>query len=424
MNQIQVSTIADGVHFNSVRDSRFKTMRISASIIVPLSADTASAYALLAGVLARSCKAYPDFTALSKRLSYLYGADLAVSVHKVGDRQIINLSAAGLDDRYTIDGESISRELSLLLCGAIFEPNLTPDGVFVDSEVEQERRQLLDLIASEFNEKRTYALGQMIRHMCDGERFGVKRYGTAEQIQALTAQDLVDAWQMLLRTAAVEIVYISETAPDKAIAVFTEAFSRIDRAPAAIESTLHLVKDEVKTFTDEMELSQSKLVMGFAADKPIENHNAVRMMCAVLGGTPSSKLFNNVREKQSLCYYCASRYDRHKGIMTVDSGVESANIEKTRDAILKEFEDMKNGVISDYEIETAKLAVVNFFRSSNDTVSGIEGWYSSQLFDGAFRSIGELSDEINAVTKDEIVAAANSLRLDTVYILKGMGVAE
>lgn len=421
MNSIQVRQIADGVRFNSVRDSRFKTMRISASIIVPLAEETASAYALLAGVLVRSCRAYPDFTALSKRLSYLYGADLGASVHKVGDRQVLNLSAAGLDDRYAIDGESVARELSLLLCGAIFEPNFNENGVFVDSEVEQERRQLLDVIDSEFNEKRTYANGKLIAHMCAGERYGVKRYGTAERIRSLTAADLCDAWRQLLKTATFEIVYIGDTAPDKAIAVFTEAFAKVQRAPAVIENTSHRLCGEVKSFSDAMELSQSKLVMGFAAPQEVESRTAMRLMSAVLGGSASSKLFNNVREKQSLCYYCASRYDRHKDIMIVDSGVESANLEKTRDAVLKEIEDMKNGVITDFEIESAKLAVINFYRSSNDTVSGIESWYSSQLFDGGFKSIDEMCAEIRAVTKEEIIAAAQSLRLDTVYILKGEG---
>ncbi len=419
MNTVNRAEISDKVFFNSVKDSRFKTMKISANLFVPLSEETASENALLFGVLSRSCKAYPDFTALSKKLASLYGAELLVSIRKIGDRQMLSLSASGLDDRYAFDGESIAKELSLLLCNAIFEPNLNGDA-FVESEVEQERRQLLDVIDSEFNDKRIYANSQLIKNMCGDEVFGLARYGTADKIKSATPQSLYETWKRLLNTAAVEIMYIGDSSPDSAREVFKNAFSKFDRKPAILETKIVRTASEAKHISEEMELSQSKLVMGFRTDCAVPDSDVIaeRLMCAILGGTASSKLFCNVREKQSLCYYCSSRFDRNKGILTVDSGVEGDNIEKAEKGILKEIDDMKNGIISDFEIEAAKKAVINMFNSSNDTVSGIEAWYSSQLFDGEFKTIEQLSSEINAVTKDEIIKAANKLTLDTVYVLK------
>lgn len=419
MNSIKRNTIADGVFFNSIKDSRFKTMKISANIIVPLSKETASANALLCGVLLRSCKAYPDFTKLSKKLCSLYGANLNASVRKSGDRQILSLSATGLDDRYAFAGESIAKELSMLLCSAIFEPNLN-NNMFVESEVEQERRQLFDLIDSEYNDKRIYANGQLIKNMCANEVFGLKRYGTAEKIKEVTPSSLYDTWQNLLKTAIFEIMYIGDSTPDKAVEVFTEAFSKVERKPVELTNEIVRSADEIKHVTEEMDLSQSKLVIGFRTDcaVPDKEVNATRLMCAILGGTANSKLFCNVREKQSLCYYCASRYDMQKGILSVDSGVEGENLEKAEKGILKEVADMKRGEITDFEIEATKMAVINSFNSSNDTVSGIESWYSSQLLNGEFKSIEELSEEINAITKEEIIKAAQKLTLDTVYVLK------
>lgn len=419
MNSINRRQIANGVYFSSVKDNRFKTMRITANMILPLSLETASANALLCGVLSHSCKSYPDFTTLSKKLSSLYGADLHVSVRKTGDRQILSISATGLDDRYTLSGESIAKELSTLLCNVIFEPNIT-DNKFNETEVEQERRQLLDLIDSEFNDKRTYANGQLVKNMCSNELYGIKRYGTAEKINEVTVESLYDTWQNVLKTAQFEIMYIADSTSEKAEQVFTDAFSNIERNPVEITNEIVRKADEVKHITEEMELSQSKLVMGFRTDSalPDADVNATRLMCAILGGTANSKLFCNVREKQSLCYYCASRYDKHKGILTVDSGVEGDNLEKAEQGILKEIEDMKNGIISDFEIESTKLAVINSFYSTNDTVGGIETWYTSQLFDGEFKSIEELSQEINSLTKEQIVETAKKLTLDTVYTLK------
>ena len=340
-------------------------------------------------------------------------------MRKAGDCQLITISASGIDDRYTLSGESVAKELSDLLCDVIFEPNLK-DGAFVESEVEQERRQLLDLIDSEFNDKRIYANGQLIKNMCANEVFGIKRYGTAENLKQATPQSLYEAWKKLLNTAVFEIMYIGDSPADKAMQVFKSAFENIDRSPVTLNTEVVRSADDVKHISEEMELSQSKLVMGFRTGIAIPDNevNATRLMCAILGGTANSKLFCNVREKQSLCYYCASRYDKMKGIMTVDSGVEGDNIEKAEKGILKEIEDMQNGIISDFEIDSTKMAVINSFYTSNDTVSGIESWYANQLFDGEFKTIEEMSAQINAVTKEEIVNAAKKLTLDTVYVLK------
>ncbi len=419
MSQINRKQLADGVFFSSVRDGRFKTMKISANIIVPLSADTAAANALLCDVLSHSCKAYPDFTALSKKLCSLYGADLSAFVRKVGDHQLIALSAMGLDDRYTLNGESVAQELSRLLCSVIFEPNLS-DGVFVEENVEQERRQLLDSIDAEYNDKRLYAIAQLIKHMCAKETYGIKRYGSAQQVREVTPQDLTNAWKNLLKTAIFEIVYVGDSAPDKAQAVFSEAFGNIDRAPAAADTQIIRTANSVNTVTEEINVAQAKLVMGFRAGTalPEKEADAAALMCAILGGTANSKLFCNVREKQSLCYYCASRYDKHKGIMLIDSGVQTENIDKLKAGILKEIEDMKNGVITDFEMDATKRAMINSFYSSNDTVGGIEAWYTAQLFDGGFTTIEEMAARIGAVTKEQVIAAANKLTLDTVYVLK------
>ncbi len=419
MSNIQRIRLGDGVWFSDVRDSRFKTMKISANLIVPLSAENAAANALICGVLSRSCKAYPDFTALSKKLSFLYGAELNASVRKAGDNQVLTLSASGLDDRYTLDGESVARELSLLLCGVIFEPNLQGDA-FVPGEVEQERRQLLDLIDSECNDKRIYANAQLVSRMCAGEVFGMKRYGTAETIRAATPQSLYAAWRQLLKTAVFEIMYIGDSAPDRAVEVFRQAFEGIDRAPVTAQTEVIRAAAQPQHFTEEMDVVQSKLVMGFRAGTALPDREiyATMLMCAILGGTANSKLFCNVREKQSLCYYCGSRYDKMKGIVFIDSGVEGENIEKLEAGVLHEIEDMKNGVITDFEIEATKMAVINAYHTSDDTVSGIESWYAAQLFDDSWKSIEEMAALINGVTKEEIVAAANRLTLDTVYVLK------
>lgn len=419
MNNLKRYEIAPNVYFNSICDNRFKTMRICTTVLMPLKKESVSENALLSQVLTRSCEKYPDFTELSRKLSSLYGASLFGGFRKIGDVQALTLSVSGIDDRYALDGESISKELSDLLCEVIFKPFLA-DGCFNEAELEQERRQLLDLVDSDFNDKRVYAMTKCIKAMCENEAFGISRYGTKESINDVDTKSLYKAWVNMLENARFEITYIGQSDSFKAMQSFEDYFKNVKRSTLPLENEIVRTVSDVKEISEEMDVSQSKLIMAFRTDiaEPYDDDvYAERLMTAVLGGTAHSKLFNNVREKLSLCYYCAARYNRTKGILIIESGVEKENIEKAKEAILNEIKDMQNGNITDFEIDSAKLSVTNDFSACCDTTSGLEAWYVSQMLDRNLETVEQASEKINAVTKEQIVAAAKKLKLDTVYTL-------
>ena len=412
--------ISDAVAFNSIKENRFKTMRISVTAFLPLSKETAAQNALMSLVMTRSCDKYPDFTLLSKKLSYLYGASLSSGFHKMGDVQALTFSISGIDDRYALDDEVISIELSNLLCDVVFNP-FVKDNAFDAAECEQERRQLIDMIDSEFNEKRIYANQKALSIMCADEAYGIRRYGDKESVSALSAADLYTAWAQMLSSARFEIIFVGECDSTNALEVFKERFSKINRTPVALKTDVKLSADNVKYENEDMELSQSKMILGFrtAVAEPDDDTMATRLMCAVLGGTAHSKLFCNVREKLSLCYYCSSSYIRSKGIMLIESGVESDNIEKAKEAILGEIKAMQDGDITDEEIKAAKMSMANSFNSACDTVSGIDSYYLSQMLDATVYTPQEAVDKINSITKEDVIRCANKLSLDTVFTLTG-----
>jgi len=420
LNTIERREIAPGVYFSTVKDNRFKTMKITAVAMVPLTTENVAAFALLSQVMTRSCKEYPDFTELSKKLSSLYGASLTGSVQKIGEMQALSFSVSGIDDRYALTSESISEELSQLLCKVMFEP-LVENGAFLEDEVEQERRQLIDMADSELGDKRVYANNKLLEVMCKGEAFALRKYGNKELINEVTPKALFDAWKKLLSTAVFEIFYVGESSSQTAEKVFTEKFSAIERDACSVFTTLVDRAEAAVEHTETMEVSQAKLLMGYRTDCSSLDDDIIpmRLMCTILGGSAHSKFFTNVREKQSLCYYCVSRLHRVKGIMVVESGVEFENIEKARKAMEAELEAIRNGDVSDDEIKFAKLAAINSFVSICDSVGGNTEWYVSQLGDKKLMSVEEAVAAFDAVTKEQIVEAANKLTLDTVYILRG-----
>ncbi len=417
LNRVQ---IADGVYFNTIFDDRFKTSRIAVTMLVGLNKDNVAANAIVPNILARSCAEYPSFLELSRKLNMMYGAALSGRSGKMGEVQPITISAAGIDDRYSLDGKSVYKEMAQLICSVLFKPKLV-DGAFDEEDFKQEQRQLLDAIDAEFNDKRAYAFSRMLEVMCEGERYSIKRYGTKEQVQALTPKDAYAAYENIIKTARIEIMCLGSSDTEEVKELFKTEFAKIDRKPEPYKTEVIRKAEKKKEHTDKLDVVQSKLILGFRAGvaQPDEEVAQTTLMGVVLGGTAHSKLFLNVREKLSLCYYCACRYDGYKGIMYIESGVEKDNIEKAKAAILEQLEDMKNGNITDEEIQSAKLSISNSFLSSVDTSSGTQSWYIGQILKGKQRTPQEEADIISAVTKEQVVEAANKLTLDTIYVLTG-----
>ena len=420
---IEQRVICDGVNFRSIRDTKFKTMRISAHLIVPMSRQTAAENALLPFLLSRASREYPDFTKLGQRLAELYGASLNADVQKLGDLQVLSLSASGIADRYALEGEAISGELAKLLCSILFDPPLV-DGLFPEDGFEQEKRQTMELIDSEYSDKRTYARQRCEAIMCADEPYGVNRYGGKEDIARVERPALTAAWKRLLDTAKIELMVLGDCDPAPVYEGFRAAFETLGSRKTA-DCTTKVVRsaEKVNTVTEKMDVAQGKLVMGFRTGTatPDEEVPAMRLMAALFGGTPNSKLFLNVREKLSLCYYCSASYNSMKGIMLVQSGVEVKNMERAKEEILRQLDEVKQGNFDESEVEAAKMSLCNSYRTLSDSLGGLENWYLSQTFASHSQQPEEAAAQINAVTRQEIIDAANRVTLDTVYCWVGNG---
>ena len=177
--------IADGVYFNTIFDDRFKTSRIAVTMLVGLDKDKVSANAIVPNILTRSCKAYPTYLEFSQKLDMLYGTSITGINGKMGDFQALTLYAVGIDDKYSLDGESVNKEMAEIICDVLFDPNVE-NGEFKDEDFKQEQRQLIEAIDAQFNNKRAYSMKRFLEVMFKDEKYGINKYGTKEQVLALT----------------------------------------------------------------------------------------------------------------------------------------------------------------------------------------------------------------------------------------------
>lgn len=415
-NELQFLPIGGGATLKSLTDPRFKTMRVSVNMLVPLTEKTAAAYAILPSLVSRATRQYPDYTALNCRLAELYGASLSSSVRKYGNCQSVGLSVSGISNRYAFGGEDMLRELSNLLFSVIFSPLKDEDGLFPLEGFRQEKRQLLEMKDAEYNDKMTYAHQRCEEILFQGRQAGINRCGSREAVEALQREELSGAWEELLRSARFEIFALGDCVPNPDL--FREKFGQMgaSRTPGRVPYTQ---PEKVRRMTEEQPLSQSKLSMAFRLDTAPEERMLFQLMNAVLGGTPSSRLFQNVREKMSLCYYCSSSFSGVSGTLFVESGVETENLEKTENAVLEQVKALQQGNVTEEELTFAKLALCNALHSVGDSLGAVENWYLSRVFDQPGQTPEQAAEQLMAFTTGEVVEAARRLQLDTVYRLKG-----
>lgn len=411
-----------GIGFSTVIDEKFKTNTLSVRFITKLSADKAAENAIAIGVVSTSGGKYKTLAQLNEKLSSLYGASCSSSASKRGDIQILGVGGSWLDNRFAFDGEDVTGEMLDVLCGCIFSPN-TKDGAFDNESFMITRKDVLDRIESEINNKRGYAYSRATEVAFRGEAAENSCYGKKANAEAVTAESALKAYNELLRTAQIEIFYIAPTENEAVEKRLREEFSAVEREVKSYEFTNYSpAKESVERANEELDVNQSKMVMCFKSDS--DDTKALKMLSVIFGETPTSKLFMNVREKLSLCYYCASRIVASKGALFVDSGVEKANIEKAEAEILRQLEEIKNGNITDDEMSGALLAVDNSLTGVGDTPSSYTSWYFERFFNGDKVTPVEQSELYRAVTKERIVEAAKSLTLDSIYLMLNKEVSE
>ncbi len=413
---MKYTNIADGVKGLFIENNRFSTTHISINLYLPLKKETVAVNALLPYVLSSCCKAYPDFSALNLRLAELYGADVGGVSDKIGDTQLLKFFSFCIEDEFVPKGVAVAEQACDLLFSMLFEPSVENDSFF-DADVERERRLTLEKIAGIINDKRSYAISRTLQEMYKDEAFGQLKTGSAEDVAAITGKDLFDAWRNAISTAEIVVQVIGRKLPDGLFERLAQKLKGFNRAVTPVKvATPKKPNSEVFRTTDEMDVSQGKLVMGFCTDLvgTDEDTAFLAVFADLFGGGPYSKLFKNVREKYSLCYYCAARPNRSKGYLLVDCGVEPENAERAEAEILNQLEDIKKGDLTAEDLAFSIRSLKDSLICLNDSQAALDNWYSLRISDQPVSPEKYISI-IEKVTLEEVIKAANLYTLDTVY---------
>lgn len=414
--------LSEGIALNILRSDKFKTEYFDWNILLPLREETASFAALLPQVLSRGSARYPSMRELTKRRDFLYSTEISSRVIKRGETQILGFTADFLRDEFIPDGTSLIGEVFDLLRETVLNP-LVCDGSFRADYVESEKKNLIDAIRSLINNKNLYAKTQCLRAMCADSAFAVSEIGSEERVNEIDGKTLYAFYRNLFKTAAMELYYVGNAREETIVEKATALVAGIERNYVPLPKTVPFVRTrtDVQTLTEEMDVVQGKLCIGFSTNHTIRDNDYTAFMLfnELYGGSPTAKLFENVREKLSLCYYCSSAPEAHKGILTVSAGIENENRDKALAEIFEQLRLTANGQISEEELSSAKKSLIQSYRRLDDDNAGLALWYLSRRIAESEKTPDDIIREIDSVTVEQIAACAADVKADTVFFLKG-----
>ena len=398
--------------------NKFKTSRLTLNLVTGLRRETASANALLPAVLRRGTMRCPDMESLSAALDTLYGATVDYTVRKKGERQCVGFAAGFIDDAFTPHGEKLLEPVAAVLGELLLNP-VTRGGRFLSEYVDSEKANLIDALRALRNDKRDWADIRLMQEMCAGEPYSVLRLGDEETARRVNNQTLYVHSQQLLSSSRVELLYCGSAEEQRVEDAVLSALAALPRGRQEELPPVERVNApaQPRFINETMDVTQGKLAVGYRCTS--DDYPAMVLANLIFGGTSSSKLFLNVREKLSLCYYASSSYARSKNIMTVSSGVEQKDYDRAMEEIACQLAAVQNGEWEDWEQDGALQAMLSSLTSLPDSQGALENYYLGQIATDAGETPEELTAALREVTRERIMEAARSAKLDTVYFLHG-----
>ena len=421
--------IINGVWLTHIRSDKFKTACLSITLLTQLQRESAAMNALLPLVLRRGTARYTDMEAISRRLDELYGAAIEPVVRRIGEIQCLGFFASVPEEDYLPAGADTLRGTCELMGQMLLAPN-TRGGLLLPDYVDSERDKLIEMIRAQLNDKLSYSISRCIEEMCCCENFAVSRFGDEESAAAIRYQKLTKQYRNLIQTSPIEIFYCGRAEEKRVESLLRDALSTLPRGEIdydiGTDVRLNALEETPREYTEQMNVTQAKLVIGWRLGKAMDDPNpaALRLFASLFGGSTASKLFVNVREKLSLCYFASAVADVHKGVLRAYAGTEADNVGRAKEEIFAQLASIANGEITDEELSAARADVKSALKSALDVQGALEGFYLSAALDGADYSPEELSALVDDVTKEELVEIARGCECDMIYTLTGDGSEE
>ena len=414
----------EGIKIHKIETNQFKTNLYAVFLATPLSRENVTKDALIAAVLRRGTMSIPSQDKISKELEEMYGASFDCGIEKTGDNHIIKFYLEALNEEFLPEKEGLTQKCINILLDIVTNPLVENNG-FKKEYVDSEKENLKQIINGKIDNKSRYALDRCIEEIFKGEPYGLYKYGYIEDLENITPESLYEYYKKLIQNCKIDIYYSGLFNDNKTEEIINKKLqeNKIESRKAEYivnnETTEKKNIEQPKIIEESMDITQGKLVLGLQInDNNKDSRFAASVYNAVLGGGANSKLFQNVREKNSLAYTASSSYIRTKNIILIHCGIDIDKYEKALETIKEQLEDMKKGNFTDEDVEDSKKLIISSIKSiSAEQDTEITYDYGQEL-SSEHMAIKEYEEKIQNTTREQIIEIANKININTIYFLK------
>lgn len=406
-----------------INNDKFKSIYISYNFTMEVKENSVfSNNAVLGALMAKSSRKYQTQKEIEKYLNSLYGANYDVNVEKYGDLYNLEFRIEYINKKFLPGNEDLLENILNFLKEMIYNP-----ADWTDENIKREKEFILERINERKDEKLKYGVQRAEELLCKDEPFGVFLYGDQDNVQNVDKDVLKKAYGELLKSCVTVIISGNLEGYDNIEETFNEVFKNIEFSSKEVTDLIYNTKresdnknEEVKEYQD---TTQSVLSLGLRIkDCTIDDFYALNLYNAILGTTPSSKLFQNVREKESLAYTVRSRYYRFKDIIVIFAGINKENYQKAVDVIKEQIEAIKKGEISKEEFESAKDSLMADLLEWKDSKIAMAKMKFANIiaFKDADITVEEMRERMSKVTLEDVIRVANLVSVEKIFVLGGV----
>lgn len=410
----------DGYKLHIVKTEKYKTNTLVWKMKSPLNREELTKRALLPYILQSNSEKYPSTGKLRSYLDELYGATLFVDLAKKGEFHVINFSMEIANEKFLADNTPLLKKAFQFLADILTKPNVHGES-FDPETIGKEKRTLKQRIQSVYDDKMRYSNFRLVEEMCKDEPYALHVHGEKDAVEGITPENLYQYYLDAFKNDELDLYVIGDVNEEEVHSFAHELFHFEERNPLPVNSSGHRQKEEIHEVVEEHDVKQGKLNIGYRTNIVYgdPDYYALQVFNGIFGGFSHSKLFLNVREKASLAYYVTSRLESHKGLMMVMSGIDNKNYDQTVNIIKEQMEAMKNGDFSAEDIDQTKAVIKNQLLETIDTARGVVEVFYHNVVSKKDISLNTWLEKMDQVTKDDIVAVAKKINLDTIYFLTG-----
>ena len=434
MNYVK-KEIKKGISIHNISTNKFKTNLYAVFLATPMNRETVTKNALITAILRRGSQNLQSQDVISKKLEEMYGASFDCGIDKTGDNHIMKFYLEAISEEFLPEKEELSKKCIEILLDIIFNPLIENNG-FKEEYVESEKNNLKQIIESKIDNKRAYSLERCVEEMFKDEPYGLYKYGYVEDLDKLTPQNLYEYYKQLINQCKIDI-FVSNTITNMASNTTNDLESNEninniieqndiikklkEREPIYVKSNENNNQEssQEKVVEEHMQVGQGNLVIGLKVNANQDDAKYLTSVYnAILGGGANSKLFQNVREKESLAYTAASNYRRQKNVIFIRCGIEIENYKKALDTIRVQLEDIKNGNFTEEDLINSKKLITESIRGISSEQDTEITYYYGQELSNKLVSLEDYIHKIEGVTKKDVEEIARNISVDTIYFLR------